>query len=162
VQLYESNEEAVKSEIATFLEAFPNGMVFGNTQNGRGYDLVLLGQAEETKINVDAIQAKLDRPEMAPVAQSLREVGFANAIELFATFAGQKGDFANWLRDVQINHDRNLKLQYLAGLGLNLYQSDKIYANMLQYPFRFPTNIFSGSETTLQALRDQMYRAQSR
>ena len=28
--------------------------------------------------------------------------------------------------------------------------------------FRFPTNIFSGSEGTLQALRDQMYRAQSR
>jgi spermidine synthase len=162
VQMYESNEAAVKSEIGSFLEAFPNGMVFGNTQNGRGYDLVLLGQAEETKINVDAMQAKLDRPEMAPVAQSLREVGFANAVELFATFAGQKGDLANWLKDVQINHDRNLKLQYLAGLGLNLYQSDKIYANMLQYPFHFPTNIFSGSESTLQALRDQMYRAQSR
>ncbi|TAK12313.1 MAG: SAM-dependent methyltransferase [Acidobacteria bacterium] len=162
VQMYESNEAAVKSEIGTFLESFPNGMVFGNTQNGRGYDLVLLGQVEETRIDVDAMQAKLDRPEMAPVAQSLREVGFANAVELFATFAGQKVDLANWLKDVQINHDRNLKLQYLAGLGLNLYQSDKIYANMLQYPFRFPTNIFSGSETTLQALRDQMYRAQSR
>ena len=162
VQMYESNEAAVKSEIGTFLESFPNGMVFGNTQNGRGYDLVLLGQAGETKINVDAIQAKLDRPEMAPVAQSLREVGFNNATELFATFAGQKGDFANWLKDVQINHDRNLKLQYLAGLGLNLYQSDRIYANMLQYPFRFPTNVFSGSEATMQALRDAMYRAQSR
>jgi spermidine synthase len=162
VQMYESNEAAVKSEIGTFLESFPNGMVFGNTQNGRGYDLVLLGQAGETKIDVDAIQAKLDRPEMAPVAQSLREVGFNSAIELFATFAGQKNDFANWLRDVQINHDRNLKLQYLAGLGLNLYQSDRIYANMLQYPFRFPDNVFSGSEMTMQALRDQMARAQGR
>ena len=44
VQLYSSNEEAVKSEIATFFEAFPNGIVFGNTYNGAGYDLVLLGQ----------------------------------------------------------------------------------------------------------------------
>ena len=44
VQLYESNTEAVKSEIATFMEAFPNGVVWGNTQQGRGYDLVLLGQ----------------------------------------------------------------------------------------------------------------------
>ncbi len=162
VQLYESSDAAVKSEIGTFLEAFPNGMVMGNTQNGRGYDLVLVGQAEETKINVDAMQAKLERPEMAPVAQSLREVGFANAIELFATFAGQKSDLANWLKDVQINHDRNLKLQYLAGLGLNLYQSDKIYSNMLQYPFRFPTNVFTGSESTMQALRDGMFKAQSR
>ena len=31
VQLYESNTEAVKSEIATFFEAFPNGMIFANT-----------------------------------------------------------------------------------------------------------------------------------
>ena len=162
VQMYESNEAAVKSEIGSFLAAFPNGMVFANTQNGRGYDLVLLGQAEETKIDVDAMQAKLDRPEMAPVAQSLREVGFGSAVELFATFAGQKGDFANWLKDVQINHDRNLKLQYLAGLGLNLYQSDKIYASMLQYPYRFPTNVFRGSEATMQALNDAMRRAQGR
>ncbi len=36
VQLYESNTEAVKSEVATFLEAFPNGMIFGNTNNGAG------------------------------------------------------------------------------------------------------------------------------
>jgi spermidine synthase len=46
VQLYESNTEAVKSEIATFLEAFPNGMIFGNTNQGVGYDMVLVGQVE--------------------------------------------------------------------------------------------------------------------
>src|SRR5204862_7800152 len=46
VQLYESNTEAAKSEIATFLEAFPNGVVWGNTNEGKGYDLVLMGQAE--------------------------------------------------------------------------------------------------------------------
>ena len=43
VQLYESTDSAVKSEIATFLEAFPNGAVFANTVNGQGYDLVLFG-----------------------------------------------------------------------------------------------------------------------
>src|SRR5947199_316053 len=37
VQLYESNTEAVKSEIATFFEAFPAGVVWGNTNNGAGY-----------------------------------------------------------------------------------------------------------------------------
>ena len=35
VQLYESGTEAVKSEIATFLEVFPNGMVFGQHAPGR-------------------------------------------------------------------------------------------------------------------------------
>ncbi|MGH7690951.1 MAG: spermidine synthase, partial [Gemmatimonadaceae bacterium] len=43
VQLYESNEAAVKSEVATFMKAFPNGMVFGNEYNGGGYDMVLVG-----------------------------------------------------------------------------------------------------------------------
>src|SRR5204862_5238962 len=31
VQLYESNTAAVKSEIATFMKAFPNSVVWGNT-----------------------------------------------------------------------------------------------------------------------------------
>src|SRR5262249_65726 len=75
VQLYESNTEAVKSEIGTFLEVFPNGVVWGNTNEGKGYDLVLLGQVEPTKIDVDAIEMKLQRPEYAPLKQSLREIG---------------------------------------------------------------------------------------
>src|SRR5512132_2796958 len=63
VQLYESNTEAVKSEIGTFLEAFPGGVVFGNTNNGAGYDLVLLGQVEPTRIDVEAVQRHLDEPD---------------------------------------------------------------------------------------------------
>ena len=62
VQLYESNTAAVKSEIGTFMEAFPNGVVWGNTNNGQGYDLVLMGQVEPIKIDVDAMEAKLDEP----------------------------------------------------------------------------------------------------
>ena len=65
VQLYESSEAAVKSEIATFLEAFPNGAVFANTVNGQGYDLVLFGQLEGGKIDVDAVQARLADPANA-------------------------------------------------------------------------------------------------
>ena len=113
VQLYESNTEAVKSEIGTFLEVFPNGIVWGNTNEGKGYDLVLLGQVEPTKIDVDAIEAKLQRPEYAPMAQSLREIGMNSAVDLFSTYAGRKPDLAPWLQNAQINHDRNLRLQYL-------------------------------------------------
>src|SRR5437773_12525038 len=87
VQLYESNTEAVKSEIGTFLEAFPNGIVFGNTNEGKGYDLVLLGQVEATKIDVDAVQAKLQRPAYSAVAQALREIGMSSPGDLFATYA---------------------------------------------------------------------------
>ena len=139
VQLYESTEEAAKSEIATFLEAFPNGAVFANTINGQGYDLVLFGQLEDGKIDVDAVQARLNDPANAPIANSLREIGINSAVELFGTYAGQRSDMAGWLKDGIINTDRNLKLQYLAGLGLNLYRSDAIYKAMIRdskYPER--------------------------
>jgi spermidine synthase len=162
VQLYESNTEAVKSEIATFMEAFPNGVVWGNTNNGAGYDLVLLGQVEDTKIHVDDIQAKLMRPEYAPVRQSLREIGMNSAVDLFATFAGRAGDLKPWLADASINRDRNLRLQFLAGMGLNLYQSDVIYSGMLAYAHRFPDELFIASPETLNALRAGILREQGR
>jgi spermidine synthase len=162
VQLYESNTEAVKSEIGTFLEVFPNGVVFGNTNEGKGYDLVLLGQVEPTKIDVDAIQAKLQRPEYAPMAQSLREIGMSSAVDLFSTYAGRKADLEPWLRNAQINHDRNLRLQYLAGLGLNLYQADVIYSDMLRYVTRTPDDLFVASDATKQRLFTAIQVAQGR
>jgi len=162
VQLYESNTEAVKSEIGTFLEAFPNGVVFGNTNEGKGYDLVLLGQVEPTKIDVDAIQAKLQRPEYAPLARSLGEIGMHSAVDLFATYAGRKPDLEPWLRTAQINHDRNLRLQYLAGLGLNLYQADVIYSDMLRYVTKSPEDLFVASDATRQRLFAAIQTAQGR
>jgi spermidine synthase len=162
VQLYESNTEAVKSEIATFMKVFPNGVVWGNTNNGAGYDLVLLGQVEDTKIDVDAIQAKLQRPEYAPMAQSLREIGMNSAVDLFSTFAGRARDLQPWLADASINRDRNLRLQFLAGMGLNLYQSDVIYSGMLAHAHRFPDELFVASPDTMEALRAGIRREQGR
>jgi len=162
VQLYESNSDAVKSEIATFLDAFPNGIVWGNTNEGKGYDLVLLGQAEPTKIDVDAIEAKLQRPEYAKVKNSLAEIGMHSAVDLFSTYAGRKPDLEPWLRDATINRDRNLRLQYLAGLGLNLYQADVIYADMLKYVTKTPDDLFVASNSTKSALLAAIQRAQGR
>jgi spermidine synthase len=152
VQLYESTEEAAKSEVATFLEAFPNGAVFANTVNGQGYDLVLFGQLENAKIDVDAVQARLADPANAAIATSLSEIGINSAVELFGTYAGRRSDMANWLRDGQINTDSNLKLQYLAGLGLNLYRSDAIYKAMSRES-KYPDELFAGSPGVLEALK---------
>ena len=152
VQLYESNEAAVKSEVATFLEAFPNGAVFANTANGQGYDLVLFGQLGGRPINVDTVQARLNDPLNGQIAQSLREIGINSAVDLFGTYAGRTSDMKGWLSDATINTDRNLRLQYLAGLGLNLYQSDMIYRSMIR-DSRYPEDLFEGSAQTLQALR---------
>ena len=155
VQLYESNEAAAKSEIATFLEAFPEGAVFANTINGQGYDLVLFGQLGGGRINVDAVQKRLDDPANSPVMESLRQVGINSAIDLFATYGGSKRDMQAWLSDAQINTDRNLKLQFLAGLGLNLYQSDAIYQAMKR-DTKYPENLFEGSPETLLQLRTRI------
>jgi len=161
VQLYESNTEAVKSEIGTFLEAFPNGVVFGNTNNGAGYDLVLLGQVEPTRIDIEAVQRHLDEPEMAPVARSLGEIGLFSSLDLFSNYAGTKKDLAPWLADAIINRDRNLRLQYLAGMGFNLYQSEAIYADMLHYS-QYPDDLFVGSDQTKMALRNAIARMQGK
>jgi spermidine synthase len=162
VQLYESNSDAVKSEIATFLDAFPNGIVWGNTNEGKGYDLVLLGQVEPTKIDVDAIEAKLQRPEYAKVKSSLAQIGMHSAVDLFSTYAGRKPDLEPWLRSATINRDRNLRLQYLAGLGLNLYQADVIYADMLRNVNQLPKDLFVGSDATKNALFAAITRAQGK
>jgi spermidine synthase len=155
VQLYESSEATVKSEIATFLEVFPNGTVWANTISGQGYDVVLLGQAEPAQINVDRIDQKLRSPEYARIAESLGQIGFYSAIDLFSTYAGNKHDMAEWLKDAAINRDRNLRLQYLAGMGLNLVQANDIYVNMIANS-RFPENLFTGSERFMQDLRSRL------
>ena len=56
---------------------------------------------------------------------------------------------AGWLKDGIINTDRNLKLQYLAGLGLNLYRSDAIYKAMIRES-KYPDSLFVGSQETLE------------
>ena len=162
VQLYESNMAAVKSEIGTFLDVFPNGVVWGNTNEGKGYDLVLMGQNQPSKIDVDAIQARLQRPEYAPMAKSLREIGMNSAVDLFSTYAGRKPDLEPWLRDATLNRDKNLRLQYLAGLGLNLYQADVIYADMLRNVNKLPDDLFIASDATRQQLFAAITKAQGR
>ncbi|MGH9482367.1 MAG: fused MFS/spermidine synthase, partial [Terriglobales bacterium] len=49
VPLYESDVRTVQSELATFFKVFPHGTVWGNTIEGKGYDLVLLGQVDPLK-----------------------------------------------------------------------------------------------------------------
>jgi spermidine synthase len=92
--------------------------------------------------------------------QSLREIGMNSAVDLFSTFAGRANDLKPWLADAKINRDRDLRLQFLAGLGLNLYQSDVIYSGMLAYARRFPDELFVASPETMNALRAGIRREQ--
>jgi spermidine synthase len=155
VPLYESNPETVKSEIATFFDVFPGGTVWGNESDGGGYDTVLLGQAEPAKVDLDQLQARVQRPEYARVVESMRYVGFTSLNSLLGTYAGQDRDLRPWLTGAEINRDGNLRLQYLAGMALNNSLEGVIYSQMLSYR-KFPDNLFSGSEERKRVLMQSM------
>jgi spermidine synthase len=150
--IYESDEDTVKSELATFFSVFPNATVWSNYANGDGYDLVLLGREDSSPINVDAVQRRLDQPAYAGVSASLAEVGFHNAVELLGTFAGRAPDLAPALVNSPITDDLNLRLQYLAGLGLNSRASAQIYGDLLAYR-TFPEGLLTGTGERIEALR---------
>ena len=115
----------------------------------------------------------LDRSDGPPVpyAQANAPQAWAAAVPLLATqlFLGLVPDvprgrcfldpcLPEWLGDASINRDRDLRLQYLAGMGLNQYQSARIYAEIVRYR-RFPEDLFTGSESLKQALRATVERA---
>jgi spermidine synthase len=172
IPLYESNSDTAKSVIATFFKVFPNGIIWSNDIKGEGYDAVLFGQVEPTKIDVDELQARLDRNDYRRVKESLEEVGFGATtrnfgkeadgpgvvVDLLATYAGQAPHLQEWGRDAQINTDRNLRLQYLAGMWLNSFKGREILAGILRY-YRFPENLFFGSGDRVEALKQALKEA---
>ena len=156
IQLFETNLEAVKSAVATFFEVFPNGTIWGNPYQGRGHDMVLLGTAEPLRVDLDEMENRIGyRGGLSKVAQSLADVGMNSPVELFATYAGRRSDLGTWLRGAAINHDRNLRMQYLAGLGLNRDDAAAIYAGMIAYR-RFPNDLFTSSEGRFDSLQETL------
>jgi spermidine synthase len=160
VQLYDSGMPAVKSEVATFFQVFPDGIVWGNTVRGEGYDIVLSGQVgPATRINVDAMEQRLASPEYAQVAVSLRQIGFDSATALLSTYGGRGAELGPWLHDAEINRDKNLRLQFLAGFGMNVDQRAEIYRGMLAFR-RYPEDLFAGSPQKLAGLRSAILARQ--
>jgi spermidine synthase len=151
VPLYESDERTVRSELATFFESFPTATVWANNIDGRGYDMVFMGQVEPLRIDVDEIAQRLQRPDYLPVLESLRGIGVNSEVDLFGTFAGQRHDLGNWTAGAEINRDKDLRLQYLGGWGINSRLEDFIYRRMLAHR-EAPTNIFTGSPEHVMAV----------
>jgi spermidine synthase len=157
VPLYETNEPTIKSELETFFQAFPHATVWSNTRDGLGYDMVFMGQAEPLKIDLDQVQQRLERPDYAPVLESLRGIGVSSSLDLFATYAGQKSDLGLWTKGAQINRDADLRLSYLAGWGINSNLEDVLYRQMLRFRQR-PDGLFTGSPERIRALYEAMAR----
>jgi spermidine synthase len=165
IPFYESNTDTAKSVLGTFFKVFPNGIVWSNDNGRGGYDAVLFGQVEPTRINLDETQTWIDAHPR--VKLSLKDVGFgaekANdspgvAVDLFASYAGQATRLTEWLNGAQINTDRNLRLQYLAGMWVNLYVQDDILNGILKH-YAFPDDVFTGSDVQIRSLRRTLENA---
>ena len=77
------------------------------------------------------------------------------AADLFGNYAGRARDLRDWLNGAQVNHDRDLRLQYLAGLGLNSHIGGDIYAEILSYR-TYPDDLFVASESTVDRIKAAM------
>jgi spermidine synthase len=150
VPLEETTIDAVKSEMATFFSVFPHGLIWINDREG-GSDMVLFGQVDPTPINVDEVVERFDRADHARAAESLRDVGFTSTIDLMSSYAGRGADLADWLKGATINTDHDLRLQYLAGMGVNVFAQYQIQSELMQTR-RIPDGLFVASPKTLAEL----------
>jgi len=157
VPLYESDIKTVQSELATFFDAFPHSTIWANTRDGSGYDMVFMGHVEPAVINLDEVEARLAQTGYAPVRDSLRDIGVNTAEDLFSTYAGRNADLGYWVAGAEINRDKDLRLQYLAGWGINSNLQDVIYRSMLEYR-RKPTGLLTGSKEKVEALMQDIER----
>jgi spermidine synthase len=151
VPLYETDQRTIRSELATFFAAFPHSTIWANTVNGLGYDMVFMGHLEKPAINVDEVEARLQRPDYAPVVQSMFEIGVTSINDLLSTYAGQNADLGVWSAGADLNTDSDLRLQYLGGWGINSTMEDKLYREMLTYR-QLPRGLFTGSPERVDSL----------
>lgn len=114
VPLYESNEPAVRCELATLLATFPHAAMWSGEGVGQGYDIVVVATEQPAAMSPEAMAERL--ASNADAQESLAEIGLGSLADLQQSFVGYGVEVTDWLRGAEINRDCNLRLQYLAGL----------------------------------------------
>ena len=145
VPMYETDILSVKSQIGTFAQAFPETTLWSSDVTGQGYDLVMMARMRPVPIDVDAFDTRIRKN--APLAEQC-----GGAIPLLQTYAARDRELRPWLANAQLNLDVNLRLQYLAGLRLDVQEGPFIFADMRLF-WRYPEDLFTGSAAMLQELR---------
>lgn len=124
VPLYESNEPAVKCELATFLRVFPEATIWSPDPAGGGYDLTVVGSLDKREVDATYFAKQLDAN--SDLRLSLEDVEMGTGRGVMESFVAYGADITDWLQGAEINRDRNLRLQYLAGMTPNSYTEDDI------------------------------------
>jgi hypothetical protein len=79
-----------------------------------------------------------------------------------STFAADGASLAPWLAGAALNTDRNLRLQYLAGEGLNTFAAGPIFDALVGDGPVLPTRLFAGTPAQLEELRQRLAGRQGR
>ena len=120
VPLYESDVRTVKSELATFFEAFPNATVWANTIDGRGYDMVFMGQVDPLHSQSRRSAARLDAARLrAGSGIPARHRRSPPPSICSPPTPARSPTWRPWLQGAELNRDGDLRLQYLGGWGIN-------------------------------------------
>jgi spermidine synthase len=144
VPLVEVDEAAVKSLVGTFLEVFPEGTLWSNhIPNEGGNSFIMIGQVAPLSVDAGDLTSRLE--ENPALEKSLAEVKIEGVLRLLAAYVGEKRNLAQWLEDAQINRERNLRLQYLAGLSIDVRNHQEIYRTIVEYR-GYPDHIFTAPE----------------
>ena len=69
--------------------------------------------------------------------------GSCEAVDMLATYAGTAPNMPAWTKGTEnlINTDANLRLQYIAGMGVNNQDQEMILNNIVSH-YKFPADIF--------------------
>ncbi len=139
IPLYEKDLATAKCELGTFIDAFPEAMLWSSWRTSDGpdlrHDIIAVGQIEATTLDLAAVERRIDAN--AKLKAKLDEVNLATIPGLMAQFAGTGKDLAPWLAGAEINRDASLRLEFLAGLSLWMIQADAIFQEIAAYR-RYP------------------------
>jgi len=139
VPAYETDIETVRSELVTFFSVFPKGTVWSShIPMNAGNDFVMIAKKGPFEIYVDAIQARIDSNRR--VRESLEEVDYSYIVTFMAAYTGRGPDLQWWLHGAEINRDRSLRLQYLAGRAIDEDQEIEIYRAVAKHR-KFPRDL---------------------
>jgi spermidine synthase len=76
---------------------------------------------------------------------------------LLATYTGRSSDLAPFVAGAQINEDLNMRLQYIAGMGVNTTTAPQVYREILSYR-KFPEDLLAGTGERMNALHELIGR----
>ncbi|HUL72741.1 MAG TPA: hypothetical protein VLT86_06540 [Vicinamibacterales bacterium] len=158
VPLYEATAAAVKSEMATFFDVFPQGSAWTHNIRRLGDDVVMLGQVGPMRIDVPRLNARFESPAYAHVRASLAEIGIPSILALFSGHLGEQAGLASWLANARINRDRNLCLQYIAGLGRYADERVRMYQE-IDPARKIPDGLFLADASWIDDLRQAVAAA---